>query len=73
MYWRAVKRNQTKQKKNFSLVWTDLHFVLCGDYIDTVYQDASFFLIFCIYDYAICKAEVGNKSSSDADITIMAI
>ena len=34
-----------------------------------VYQDASF----CIYDNVICKAEVGNKSSSDADTYFMVI
>ena len=32
-------------------------------------QDASFFFLFCIYDNVICKAEFGNKSSSDADTT----
>ena len=30
-----------------------------------------FFFLFCIYDNFICKAEVGNKSSSDADTTSM--
>ena len=34
-------------------------------------KDASFFFLFCIYDNIICKAEVGNKSSSDADTTFM--
>ena len=34
-----------------------------------LYQDASFFFLFCIYDNVICKAEIGNKSSSDADST----
>ena len=33
-----------------------------------VYQDASFFFLFCIYENVICKAEVGSKSSSDAEL-----
>ena len=44
-----------------------LHFVPCGGSIKTVYQDASFFFLFCIYDNVICIAEVGNESSPDAD------
>ena len=55
------------------LVWADLHFVPCGGSIKTVYQDASFFFLFCIYDNVICKVEVGKKSSSDADTTFMVI
>ena len=39
----------------------------------TVYQEASFFFLFCIYDNVICKAEVSNKSSCDADTTFMVI
>ena len=35
--------------------------------------DASFFFHFCLYDNVICKAEVGNKLSSNADNTFMAI
>ena len=58
---------------HFCLVWADLHFVLCGGCIEMVYQDASFFFLFCIYDNVICKAETGNKSSSDADTTCMVI
>ena len=38
-----------------------------------LFQDASFFLNFCIYDNVICKAEVGNKSSPDAHTTFMVI
>ena len=30
----------------------------CGGCIETVYQDASFFFLFCIYDNVISKAEV---------------
>ena len=56
---------------HFCLVWADLYFVPCGGCIETVYQDA--FFLFCIYDNVICKAEVGNKSSSDADTTFMVI
>ena len=37
-----------------------------------VYQDASLFF-FCFYDNVICKAEVGNESSPDADTTFMVI
>ena len=52
-------------------------FVLSGPisilYLMVVYQDASFFFLFCIYDNVICKVEVGNKSSSDADTTFMVI
>ena len=59
--------------KPFSLVWTDLHVVPCGGSIKTVYQDASLFFLFCIYDNDICKAEVDNESSSDADTTFMVI
>ena len=58
---------------HFCLVWTYLHFVPCGGCIETVNQDAHFFFLFCIYDNVICKAEVGNKSSSDADTTFMVI
>ena len=58
---------------HFCLVWTDLHFVPCGGSIKTVYQDASLFFLFCIYDNVICKAEVGNESSSDADTAFMVI
>ena len=43
------------------LVWTDLHFVPCGGSIKTVYQDASFSFLFCIYDNVICKAEVVKR------------
>ena len=43
----------------------------CGVCIETVYQDTSFFFLFCIYVNIICKAEVSNKSSSDADTTAM--
>ena len=35
--------------------------------IKTFYQDVSFSYIFCIYNNAICKAEVCNKPSSDAN------
>ena len=42
---------------HFCLVWTDLHFVPCGGSVKTVYQDASLFFFFCIYDNVICKAE----------------
>ena len=58
---------------HFCLVWTDLHFVPCGGSIKTVYQDASLFFFFCIYDNVICKAEVGNESSPDADTTFIVI
>ena len=58
---------------HFCLVWTDLHFVPCGSSIKTVYQDASLFFLFCIYDNVICKAEVGNESSPDADTAFMVI
>ena len=58
---------------HFCLVLTDLHLVPCGGCSETVYQDASFFFLFCIYDNVICKAEVGNKSSTDADTTFMVI
>ena len=34
---------------HFRLVWTDLHFVPWGRCIETVYQDASFFFLFCIF------------------------
>ena len=53
---------------HFCLVWTDLHFVSCGGSIKTVYQDASLFFLFRIYDSVICKAEVGNESSPDAEL-----
>ena len=56
---------------HFCLAWTDLHFVSCGGCIETVYQVASFFFLFCNYDKVICKAEVGNKSSSDADTSFI--
>ena len=46
-----------------------VHFVPCGGCIKTVYQDSSFFCLFCIYNSAICKAECGNKPSSDAEKT----
>ena len=58
---------------HFRFVWTVLHFVSCGGCIETVYQDASFFFLFCIYDKVICKAEVGNKLSSDTSTTFMVI
>ena len=58
---------------HFCLVWTDLHFVPCGGSIKTVYQDASLFFLFCIYDNVICKAEVDNESTPDADTTFMVI
>ena len=48
-----------------------LHYIPCGGSIKTVYQDASLFFLFCIYDNVICKAEVGNESSPDADTTFM--
>ena len=48
------------------LVWTNLHCIPFGGCIESIYQDASFFFLFCIYDNAICKAEDGNESSSDA-------
>ena len=44
---------------HFCLVWADLHFVPNGGSIKTVYQDASFFFRFCIYDNVIYKAQVG--------------
>ena len=47
----------------FVFVWTDVHFVPCDSCIKTVYQDASFFFLFCIYDNVICKVEVGNKQA----------
>ena len=56
-----------------TFVWTDLHFIPCGDFIKTVYQEDSLFFLSCIYDNVICKAEVGNESSSDADTTFMVI
>ena len=34
-----------------------------------VYQEGSLFFLFCIYDNVICKVEVGNESSPDADTT----
>ena len=58
---------------HFCLVWTDLHFVHCCGSIKMVYQDASLFFLFCIYDNVICKAEIGNESSPDADTTFMVI
>ena len=58
---------------HFCLVWTDLHFVPCGGSIKTVYQDASLFFFFCIYDNFICKAKVDNESSPDADTTFVVI
>ena len=58
---------------HFCLVWTDLYYVPCGGSIKTVCQDASLFFFFCIYDKVICKAEVGNESSPDADTTFMVI
>ena len=58
---------------HFCLVLTDLHFVPCDGCIETVDQDARFFFLFCIYINFIYKAEVGNKSSSDADTTLMVI
>ena len=46
-------------------------FVLSGPisivYLVVVYQDASIFFLFCIYNNVICKAEAGNESSPDAD------
>ena len=45
-----------------------LHFEPCGACIETLYQDVSVFLL-CIYDNVICKADVGNEPSSDADAT----
>ena len=56
---------------HFCLVWTDLHFEPCDGSIKMAYQDASFFFLFCIYYIVICKAEVGNRSSSDADTAFM--
>ena len=53
---------------HFCFAWTNHHFVPCD-----VYKDVSFFLLFCIYDDAICKVEVGNQPSSDADTTFMVI
>ena len=47
--------------------------VLSRQSIKTVYQDASLFFLFWIYDSVICKVEVGNESSSDADTTFMVI
>ena len=38
-----------------------------------IYLDASFFFFFSIYNNIICKAEIGNKSSSEADTTFMVI
>ena len=57
----------------FCHVWTHLHFVPCGGSVKTVYQDASLIFLFCIYYNVICKAEVGNGSSLDADTTFMVI
>ena len=41
--------------------------------INTVYQDASFFFLFCIYGNVICKAKIGDESSSDTDTIFMVI
>ena len=41
--------------------------------IETVYQDNTFFFLFFIYNNVICKANIGNQSSSDADTTFMVI
>ena len=38
-----------------------------------VYQDISFFFLSCIYDNVICKMEVGNKPTSDAETTFIVI
>ena len=46
-----------------SCLRTNLHFVPCGGCIWTVYQDASFVFLLCIYNNVIFKAEVGSKSS----------
>ena len=40
----------------------------CSCIFSGLYQDASFFFPFCICDNVICKAEVYNKSSADANI-----
>ena len=47
------------------------YFEPCGGRIETVYQVVSVFLV-CIYDNVICKAEVGNKPSSDAYTVVAA-
>ena len=54
-----------------TFVLSDLHFVPCCGYIRTVYQDASFFFLFCIYDSVICKAEVGKESSPDTTFMVI--
>ena len=38
-----------------------------------VYQDVSFFSLFCINGNVICKAEIDNKPTFDADTIFMAI
>ena len=50
----------------FVLSWP-IYFVPCDGCIKTVYQDFNIFFLFCIFNNVICRTEVGNKSSSDAD------
>ena len=51
----VVSRRSTRTPASSS--WADLHFVPCGVCIETVYQDASFFFVFCIYDNVMSSAK----------------
>ena len=48
--WLFILISLWKPSGLFWIVWADFHFVPCGGCIETVYQDASFFVLFCIYD-----------------------
>ena len=48
--------------------WIKLHFLMAF-----CWSAERLFFLFCIYNDVICKAEVGNKLSSDADTTFMVI